>query len=97
MARDSFFAQQKRVRGQAVQSGADGVQTNAPSSMTAWLNVPGSDRSRRVSAKGWNRLWAELWFTGVSRQNSRARTRLTLPSTTARGLPKAMLITAEPM
>ena len=80
-------ARQKPWTGQASQFGRVGVQTSAPSSMSDWLCVDGSEGSTRACARAHSWRWPEEESMASSRVISRDRTLLTLPSTTAAAIP----------
>ncbi len=93
-ARPPARARQAAASGQASQRGARGVQTSAPSSMTAWLKSPArrpgtSARPRACSA-------ARVAGTSTGRRSSarRASTRIVLPSSANARASNAIAATA---
>lgn len=77
--------------GHEAQSGLRGLQTVAPSSITAWFQSPGRDGSNSCCASAW--IWrAAAADPGASARTARNLeiTRTTFASTHATGSPKAM-------
>ena len=94
-ASPAFLASHHSDSGHFAQSGTPLRQTVAPSSIMAWLKSPGCLGSTSSSAREVNSFAADEVSRSLARTPSRrARTRTTLPSTTATGSAKAILAMA---
>ena len=93
-AEPSSRAQQANATGHSPQSGVTGRQSVAPSSIIAWLKSPGRPGSIHRAARSATSAASRGSFAWPSSAASRATTRMTLPSTTALGSPKAIEATA---
>jgi len=82
-------AQQRCAAGHRSQRGLRGVQTVAPSSISAWFSSPGEAPGAICAAMRQSRD-----CVGLGSSTQRANTRRTLPSTMGASCPKAMEVTA---
>src|SRR2546428_334382 len=87
-------APQCERRGHFGHRGAVGRHTVAPSSIRAWLYVPGSSGGTRLAAISNSRRRASPRVRSPLRRNTRESTRIAFPSTAGTRSPNAMLATA---
>ena len=76
--------------GQVGQAGFLGVQIRAPSSINPWFSAPGSSASASAAAISHSRRRAAASATSSATSKTRAKMRVTFPSTTGTRRPKAI-------
>ena len=93
-ARPSARARQPPASGQTSQRGLRGVQTSAPSSISAWLKSPARRRGTSASPRACRAARVAGTSTGRRSPVSRASTRIVLPSSANARASNAIAATA---